>query len=106
MPVKITLHAFERAFKRFDWGRTYMKKVAVIAFEKGIDSNSAKDKLKKYIEEREEKYKGKKSVKVMAKAVFIFQNKTLVTVFELPIHLRPYCDYSKQHLNTCPAKQT
>lgn len=100
-PIKITIHAYERAFKRLNWTRHYVKTISAIAFERGVDYDSAKGKLKTYIKEKEEKNKREVIIKVLNETVFIFQANSLVTVFELPKTLKRCYGYSKQKLN-CP----
>lgn len=97
MPVRITVHAYDRAWQRFKWDKPFAEKIARLAYEKGLDADTTDGQLKKYITQRE-------NIKILSGNAFVFDGQLLITVFELPIKLKNI--YYKQTLNHNYAPQS
>jgi|SRR5579859_1617971 len=93
--ILITEHAYERADERLSLRRESFYRLAVKAFEQGIQHSDAKGRLKKYIDGLWFKYKKANNVRIYGENVFFFKGETLITVYQIPHELKVYIKISK-----------
>lgn len=88
--ITISEHAYERANERLSLGRESFHRLAVKAFEQGVQHSDAKGKLKKYMDGLWFKFKNANNVRIYGENIFFFAGGTLVTVYQIPNDLKVY----------------
>lgn len=79
-----TKHAQERSKERLGLNKNAAERLALIALEKGVKHSETTGSLNKFITALYFKTKTANNSRLYADKVFIFNNETLITVFELP----------------------
>jgi hypothetical protein len=86
--VTITAHAFDRGKERLGLDRSAFQSLAVKAYIAGKKHAETKGNLKAYISELFLQYKNANNTRVYGENIYIFSNNTLITVYQLPNHLK------------------
>ncbi|HEU5365472.1 MAG TPA: hypothetical protein VFU62_08065 [Hanamia sp.] len=63
--------------------------MAIKVFDSGIGRNNTAGYLKIYLDEKVEKHKSANNIRVYGETVFVFVHCRLITVWHLPVKLRP-----------------
>jgi hypothetical protein len=87
--ILLTKHARKRARKRYRWNSCTLERMAIKAFDSGLRRNNTSGYLRKYLDEKFERHDKTKNVTLYGETVFIFVQNRLITVWHLPVHLRP-----------------
>lgn len=87
--MQITDHAKIRAKERLNLNSKSLERLAEKAFDKGLKSNTAKAKLKKYLDKLYLEYKTGYGV-VYGEIVYVFIGEKLITLWQLPRELLKY----------------
>jgi hypothetical protein len=87
--IFVTKHACKRARKRYRWNSDTLKRMAIKAFDTGLRRNNTAGYLKIYLDKKFEKYERTNNLRVYGETVFVFVHNHLVTVWTLPVQLRP-----------------
>ena len=85
--IVITNHAYKRAKGRFSLSKISLVRLAQTAFLDGIHPEKTKGPLKKFIQEKMEKYSDSNNIRVYGENVFIFIDNRLITLYRLPNEL-------------------
>jgi hypothetical protein len=88
MSVRISVHAYERGRQRFKWENAFLEKIAQLAFDKGLDKSCDDPELKEFISRRKTRIAHSCIVKIFIGNAFVFSDRLLVTVFQLPKYLK------------------
>ena len=80
----VTKHASERIRKRMGASKEGVDSIAEKALQKGLMRSEATGRLARYLDKLYFKERKCNNVRVYAQKVFVFNNKTLITVFGLP----------------------
>jgi len=91
--VLITEHAYERAKERLNWKSKVLDKMAEKAFLEGIKHKDTKGSLIRYLTKLWFNYKHCNNVRIYGENIFFFCDNRLITLYQLPNHLRKHVKY-------------
>ena len=97
--IIITSHAFQRAKERLSLNQTAFARLAVSSYKNGLRHSEVKGKLRKYCDKIWNEHKIANNIRIYGENIFIFINKNLVTVYQLPTDLRKHAKYCKNKKN-------
>lgn len=95
-PIRLTIHACERARQRYRWNSQTLSRMAIKAFETGLKRKNTKGYLKIYLDKSWEKYSKNPNFRLHGEIIFVFCNNKLVTLWPLPAKLRPLAKVFRQ----------
>ena len=84
----VTKHAIERAKERLGWNADAVSRMAVKAFNEGIQHSETSGRLNKYFTMLYFKETNANNIRIYGEHVFLFCENRLVTVLQLPKDLR------------------
>ena len=84
----VTEHAIARAKERLGWNADAVSRMAVKAFNEGIQHSETSGRLNKYFTSLYFKATSANNIRIYGEHVFLFCNNRLVTVLQLPRDLR------------------
>lgn len=87
--VSISEHACDRARQRFRWNEQTLQRMSEKAYKFGLEYKNSNGYLKKYFEALKHNHKANSTIKLYGETIFIFYSHTLVTMWQLPLMLRP-----------------
>lgn len=87
--IHLTKHACKRARQRFHWNSATLERMSIKAFESGLKRNNTNGRLKKYFDDLWSERKNANNLRLYGETLFVFSNHLLLTVWHLPIELRP-----------------
>jgi hypothetical protein len=87
--IFLTEHACKRARKRYRWNSGTLERMAIKAFDSGLRRNNTSGYLKYYLDEKFEKHQTANNLRLYGETVFVFVQNRLITVWHLPVELRP-----------------
>jgi hypothetical protein len=93
--IVITKHAFERAKKRLSFTKAALLKMAWRAFHWGITRADTKGFLHKYVDRIWIAEQKANNVRIYGEVIYLFADKTLITVYQVPSELRKLVRVSK-----------
>lgn len=89
--ISVTHHAKKRAKQRLKWNSAAIVRMAKIAYIKGKGIDTTKGKLKKFLLNKFANDPLRPcTVIIYAETIFLFNNKTLITVIPVPTDLKKY----------------
>ena len=88
MQVEITKHAFSRAKERLAFKKKTLKRIAEKAFSGGLKHSETNGRLNRYVSSLFLEKREANNVRIYGEVVFLFSQNTLITVYQLPRHLR------------------
>lgn len=94
--IEINEHAYERANERLSLTRESFTKLALKAYEVGINHADAKGRLRKYMDSLWFKYKKANNIKIYGENIFFFKDNVLITVYQVPSDLKKLVKISKK----------
>lgn len=83
----ITKHAKKRMKQRCGVNKKSMDRIAEIAYENGLKHGELTGNLKKYVDGLYLKHKAGNQIRLYGDKVYIFHDKRLITVFQIPNNL-------------------
>lgn len=92
MNVQVTKHGKDRIKERIGLSKNLAKQNAEKAFLLGIKHSDTKGSLNRYFTALYFKYQTANNIRIYNRKVYIFQNKKLITVFDLPKKFFKYVD--------------
>jgi hypothetical protein len=93
--VIVTHHAADRMKSRIGIPKKAIQRTAEAAFENGVTHKAAKGRLKKWYSKLFREHKTANNVRTFGKHVYIFSNRTLITVIHLPHNLEKLASVSR-----------
>ncbi len=87
--VSLTHHACDRARQRFRWNEQTLQRMSEKAYKKGLESTHSSGYLKKYFESLKQGHTSESTIILYGENIFIFYSRRLVTMWQLPLLLRP-----------------
>ena len=88
--VTITEHAFDRAKERLALNEGAFKKIVTRAYLQGIRHRDTKGTLNDYITKLYMQYKNANNIRIYGEVVYLFNNHTLITLYQIPNDLKKY----------------
>ena len=85
---KVTLHAGKRIRERMGVKKKSIQTISDRAYLKGLNHNETAGHLKRYIDKLYFRSKTANNIKVFAEKIYLFNEKTLITVVPLPTSLK------------------
>lgn len=86
--IYITDHAYDRAKERLGMSRGAFSKLAYKAYLDGVKHCNTAGNLKKWIDGTWFNYKNANNIRIYGEVFFLFNFKTLITVYQVPHNLR------------------
>ena len=97
--LQLSLHACKRARQRLQWNTNTLERMAQRALSSGLKRNNTKGSLKKYLDEKYEKYPDKKLFYLYGETVYLFSDeKKLITMWQLPLQFRSLAKVLREKL--------
>lgn len=97
--LQLSMHACKRARQRFQWNTNTLERMAQRALISGLKRDNTKGNLKKYLDEKYEKYPDKKHFYLYGKTVYLFSDeKKLITMWQLPHQFRSLAKVLREKL--------
>lgn len=94
--IYITLHGFDMGKERLSLSKEPFRKLVVKAFNEGIRHADTKGRLKKYIDCLYLKHEKGNNIRIYGENVFIFHNRNLITVWQIPNEFKKYLPIFKK----------
>jgi len=88
MESYVTTHAGKRIRERVGVNKKSIQTVSDRALNKGLEHKELTGKLKRYIDKLYFRSKTANNIKVYAEKIYLFRDKTLITVVSLPTGLK------------------
>lgn len=85
--MQVTKHAKERMKERCGLNEKSVNRMANIAYEKGLKHSNLTGNLKKWADGQYLKNRTANQIRLYGDKAYIFQNKTLITVIQIPHNL-------------------
>ena len=88
--VKVSDHASKRLRERMGANKKSVERIVTIAHSKGKSRKDFKGRMGRYLDGLYLKYRKGNGIRVYGDIVYIFQGRTLITVFHIPKGLKKY----------------
>lgn len=86
--MKLSRHGKKRLRGRMGLSGSAPERIAQRAFESGVPVAGLTGRLRRYLDGQMIRHRSGNNTRVLGEAVFVFQDDTLVTVYQLPRDLR------------------